>query len=226
METNFVNHRILYLTVIFIILSGCSKANAFIADSLKHKYAYIFQVDRRISFINSEHIDINGVLFGVQYKNRHQLSVGFYFLEPWKKPDIITRQNTSGSYDESVKFNLYYGSIGYRYTFFRKGIFSMSTPFEVGFGEGHAKVVLLDYNIQETAHAFFIPVQAGYFLKLRLTKWFAVFGSVGYRFLILEKFFEKPGIKINYNGMYYHYGISIYIKSIIQDIKKRRSKKM
>jgi hypothetical protein len=220
-----VRHQMRNLITAFLLtIMSCSKVNAFIEDSLKQKPVYIFQVDRRNSFIHSHHIGINGVLLGVQFKNRHQFSLGFYCLEPWKKPDIITRLDSSGSYRESVKFNLYYGSLGYKYTFLRKGIISMSIPFEIGFGEGHAKVILLDYNIKAAAHTYFIPLQIGCFLKLRLTRWFAIFGSVGYRCQVLEKLFEKPGININYNGMYYHYGVSIYIKSIIQDIKKAKNK--
>jgi hypothetical protein len=230
MTTNFLSPPIrgflILLFLTFIADAAYSQVNPSIKDSLKtkKKKGIVLQLDRRNSFIHKNHIGINGILIGIPYKQKHQFAIGFYCLEPWKKPDVKVMQSSSlGSYRESVKFNLYYGSLRYKYNFFEKGRFSMGIPFELGFGMGHSKVILLDYNIQKTAHAYFIPAQIGYFLRVKITRWFAIFGSVGYRTLVLEKLFVKPGLAIDYSGMYYHYGISIYLKNIIQDTKKHKS---
>ena len=218
--------RLLVLLFLIILSDSYAQVNSSITDSLKTKnrHGIILQLDRRNSFIHKNHIGINGILIGVQYKIRHQFSVGFYCLEPWKKPQVITKQNSLGSYRESAKFNLYYGSLRYKYTFFEKNRISVGIPFELGFGVAHAKVVLLDYNIKAAVHVYFIPAQVGCFLRVKVTRWFAVFGSIGYRTLIMQNLFTKPGgITVDYSGMYYHYGVSIYIKNIIHDAKKHKT---
>jgi hypothetical protein len=206
------------------MLESYSQSAVPVKDSLpaRKKRGVVLQLDRRNSFIHNNHIGINGIVVAVPYKRKHQFAIGFYCLEPWKKPDIIQKQGSFGSYSESVKFNLYYISGRYKYTFFERKIFSMGIPFELGFGMGHSKIVLLDYNVKAVAHAYFIPLQIGYTLKVKITNWFAIFGSIGYRTLVLKELFAKSGIKIDYSGMYYHYGISIYLKNILHDIKKHK----
>jgi hypothetical protein len=218
----------LVLVLLAFISVSYAQVNTNRQDSLKtrKKTGIVVQLDRKNSFIHNNHIGINGILVGVQYKRKHQFAIGFYCLEPWQKPAIkVMQSNSLGTYHESVKFNLYYGSFRYKYTFFEKGIISMGIPFELGFGMGHSKVVLLDSTqlVTAAAHAYFVPAQVGYYLRVKITRWFAVFGSVGYRTLVLEKLFVKPGVPINYSGLYYHYGISIYFKNIIQDTRKRKA---
>jgi hypothetical protein len=190
----------------------------------KDKVSFVVQIDRRNSFIRNNHIDINGFLLAL-HKKRHQIGLGFYCLEPWKKPNLLTKQDATGSYQETVKFNLYYSSLNYNYTFFRRGILEMAVPAEAGFGLAHVEVIIPRDNFKLGVHSFFIPVQIGYFLRLKLTRWFAINGSIGYRKLALKKLVEKSGTSINYDGFYYHYGINIYFKNIITDLKKRKERR-
>jgi hypothetical protein len=212
-----------FLLIFYIFSFNVSKGN----DSLKtkDKPVFVVQIDRRNSFIRNNHVDINGLLFAFQYKHRHQIGLGFYCLEPWKKPSVLTKQDTAGSYQETIKFNLYYSSLNYNYTFFRRGIIEMGLPVEAGFGFAHVKVAIPKDNFKASVHSFFIPVQIGYFLRLKVTRWFAINGSVGYRKLVLKKLVEKEGTNINYDGFYYHYGINIYFKNIIADLKKRKERR-
>jgi hypothetical protein len=217
---------LLFILITIPAVESYSQADTSAKDSshFRKKRHIVLQLDRRNSFINKNHIGINGIVVGISFKQKHQFALGFYCLEPWKKPFVIERVSSSGNYyKESFKFNLYYISGRYKYIFFERKIISMGVPFELGFGMGHAKVILLEHNIKATAHAYFIPLQIGYSLRVKVTRWFAVFGSVGYRTLVLKELFAKPGITIDYSGMYYQYGISFYIKNIIHDIKKRKA---
>ncbi|HSZ24319.1 MAG TPA: hypothetical protein VK766_01300 [Cytophagaceae bacterium] len=225
-SSSLLKSLLFLLCIFFNYTSYAQTSLRRIEDSIKalKKNAFLVQLDRKNTFIHKNHpIDINGILFAIQHRYKHQFGIGFYCLEPWTKP-TITQQYSSllGSYRESTKFNMYYTGFRYKYTFFQKGILSMGIPIETGFGFSHSKVVLLDYNISATAHAYFAPLEIGYYIRLRVTKWFAVFGSVGYRKTFALNILHKPGTTFDYNGLYYHYGVSIYFKNIIQDTKKHK----
>ncbi len=215
----------LSLLIIIAAFESYSQSDTLVKDSthIRKRRNIVLQLDRRNSFIHQNHIGINGLVVGVAYKKKHQFALGFYCLAPWEKPSVIERKGSIGDYKESLKFDLYYISGRYKYIFLERKIISMGIPFELGFGMGHAKVFLLDYNIKAVAHAYFIPLQIGYSLRVRITHWFAVFGSVGYRTSVLKELFVKPNINIDYSGLYYQYGISFYIKTILHDLKKHKS---
>jgi hypothetical protein len=214
----------IFLALIFLpILIASGQENLNIrenSDSLKKKPEFVFQIDQRNSFIRSQAVSINGLLFGLDYRGKNQYSIGIYTLSPWNKP---LPQMVNDSVTEDKKFNLYFLSFGYTPTLFRIKKFKITLPVEIGFGYAYAKVdrYLNNHEYKAKKSTDFIPAQIGIFLDYKVAKWGSLVGSVGYRKLILERLFAA---KVNYNGFYFNFGLNLYFDQVGSILKVWRTK--
>ncbi|HEX8549238.1 MAG TPA: hypothetical protein VF691_19915 [Cytophagaceae bacterium] len=185
-------------------------------------WKFAFALDIRNSFVVSRVKDalikrsgvtIWGANVGYEFKERHLYSAGIYTLTK-KSVSNINEANKATS-DVLTKWNLTFLSLGYTYTFFDKKKWEMKIPLEIGPGFGS-----IENDIAGTEHliqkGFIVPFQLGYILDYQLTRWIGLYGSVGYRKLVIQGPFNN-----DFDSMYYTVGGIFYFTTIVEDLKKR-----
>ena len=174
---------------------------------------------------------IYGFWAGLDYSKKHIYSLGFYTTNnPFQPLDITYKKASTGAIiTQYYNFELYFSSLAYQYIFLNRYRLLMSFPVEAGFGLGRAYVERhwID-NGQENTYAIalyaqFIPVQLGYALEWKATPWFGLNAQIGYR---ISMFTDQlnDNQNINYDGMYYTYGLRLFFGRIFSDTKKRVKK--
>ena len=214
---------------LFLCLSFVGKAQ--VDSTFKtSKPKFVFQIDIRNSFIrnNSDYQKmIYGCWAGLDYAKKHIYSLGLYTTNnPFTPLSIIYKHASTGAViKQYYNFEMYFASLGYQYVFFNKHKVLMSIPLEVGFGLGRAYVERHWFdNSVENSYAIalyskFIPVQLGYTLEWKATPWFGVNAQIGYRKSLFTDLLNDNK-NINYDGIYYTYGIRLYFGRIYADSKK------
>ena len=171
---------------------------------------------------------IYGFWAGLDYSKKHIYSLGFYTTNnPFQPLNVNYKRATTGAIiTQYSNFELYFASLAYQYIFLNRYRLLMSFPVEAGFGLGRAYVERhwID-NGQENTYAIalyakFIPVQLGYALEWKATPWFGLNAQIGYR---ISMFTDQlnDNQNINYDGMYYTYGLRLFFGRIFSDTKKR-----
>ena len=229
--------RKIILTIIisiYIFSHGWAQTDS-IATIAKTKPKFVFQIDIRNTFIkdNSNYKKlIYGFRFGLDYSRKHIYTFGLYTTNnPFEPLSVIYRTSATGQIiTQNYNFEMYFASLGYQYVFFNKHKILMSCPVEAGFGLGRAYVERhwLDNGNPNTysveLYSKFVPVQVGYALEWKPLPWFALTSQVGYRKSFLTDLLNDNK-NINYDGVYYTFGIRAYLSRIIKDskglIKKR-----
>jgi hypothetical protein len=193
-------------------------------DSIKkNKPKPVYQLDQRNSFLGKKAININGFLVGLEFKEKHQFSIGVYTLSPWKRPTPIVKNDST---TEIIKFYFYYASLGYNRTLLNTKRFKISIPVELGLGYSKATATIYQFQKEYTGSSpleHFIPAQIGIFGEFKVTPWFGINGSIGYRKLLFQKLIKNP-INLNYDGIYYYYGINLYFDQVFKDFKRWRTR--
>lgn len=228
--------KVVFRVLVFILLPiGVFAQN--ITDSLKlnNKPKFVFQIDVRNSFIadNSAYKKmIYGFWAGLDYSKKHIYTFGLYTTNnPFKPLDIIYKKASTGAIiKQYYNFELYFASLGYQYIYFNKYNIKMSCPIEIGFGLGRAYVErhwidndkLNSYEV--SLYAKFIPVQIGYAIEWKATRWFGLNSQIGYRKSLFTDLLNDNQ-NIDYDGLYYTYGIRLYFGKIFKDGKSYYQKK-
>jgi hypothetical protein len=142
--------------------------------------------------------------------------------------------STGAVVKQRYDFQLYFASLGYQYIYFNKYRIQMSCPIEIGYGVGRAYVdrYWLDNgnlnNYEVSLYAKFVPLQAGYAVEWKTTRWFGVNAQIGYRKTLFTDLLNDNQ-NINYDGLYYSYGVRVYFGKIFEDgkniIAKKKEKK-
>lgn len=188
-------------------------------------------IDSRNSWIKNENgtknvpINVNGLQLGVIIKERHTVGLGFYSMNNSSKDlQKLTDQNKRVTY-QSLKMN--YATLFYQYVIVDKRYFELDLPLEVGLGH-------FDYYLADSARQV-IPKSAqsgtvrltggGVNIVLKPLRWIGLNAMGGCRFVVFDQ-----RTKLNFNGVYYSYGVWVDIRQIIRDtnyylIKKHRYKK-
>ena len=176
-----------------------------------------FTIDTRNSFIRDEAVNVYGASIGLKVSKRSHCGIGFYTLSEASK-QMYNAKTREGPIAKQVpaELSLYFISLYYRYQFLTLGKFDFSTPVELGLGR--SKTSFLDANgallvlpkFQNPNRAFFVPVQIGLNVHWRLLKWLTPKFSLGYRYTLYSfKGNIANARKVNYNGLYYSYGVAI-----------------
>ncbi len=224
-------------------------------DSLPKKWRFGFQFDQKKSFINNkvydnQPISTHGIAIGWKYKNRFTFGVGGYFslfqnakiqTIPWTPLIESNAPNAEMFIKDKTKVylaqsntKLFYFTPRFEYKFYKSKWLDISIPIEIGVG--YSKMTMTDYfthtNLPLIGHKdkilksnnVFIPCLFGVSSMIKLSKDVGFSFSVGYR-----KILEEIGQNSNYDGIYYQFGLQLFPKNIIQnmktDYKNRKNKK-
>ena len=185
-------------------------------------WKFAFALDVRNSFVVSRVKDalikksgvtIWGANVGFEFKERHLYSAGLYSLT--KKSESKINEANKALSNVLTKWDLTFLSLGYTYTFFDKKKWEMKIPLEIGPGFGSIRndITGSDLVVQK---GFIVPLQVGYILDFQLTRWVGLYGSVGYRKLVIQGPFNN-----DFDSMYYTVGGIIYFTTVVEDLKKR-----
>lgn len=180
---------------------------------LKPDYKLVGGLDIRNSFINQNPVKIYGASAGVVIDEKERFTVGIYALTPASVDQIIAERSTNTV--SITQASLYFAGIGYTRRIINRGIFEIAIPLEAGIGFTNITKIERRGGIDITLsddHGF-LPLQAGLKLELHLTRWVGVGGSVGYRTAIINEEYQT-----DYTGMYFTYGVSIYLGQIYRDM--------
>ncbi|MFN8356470.1 MAG: hypothetical protein U0Y10_18590 [Spirosomataceae bacterium] len=202
-----------------------AKAQFFTKDST-HKKIFDFTIDRRKSIVNQESvaIDINGLNVGwTRYKGRIRLGIGGYFIfDKNPKATQIRYQNKNTLVQR--KTNIYYLTPNISYKFYRSKWLDLAIPFELGLGysdltqtdylTGAVIPVLKKDGTSSPTTEWFVPAQLGLWATVNLSPDVALVSSIGYR-----KILTSSGLNIDYDGLYYSFGLKLIPNRILKDFK-------
>jgi hypothetical protein len=198
----------------------------YVSDSIKiSKPKYIrpqLGFDNRKSFIRNSPVDITGYYAGIIVKNHFKFTLGYY------------RVNAEGRANKKLKdkavvtirdLELYYTTFNFEYLPVNKRFIKLGLPIDFGYGFSNLNI----YSEDKTKTLYkssgqFIPFSIGTELTLKPLRWIGLNGLVGYR-----KILKNSEPRIDFDGLFYSYGISIEVKEIIKDMRlfyaKKRFKK-
>lgn len=192
-------------------------------------WAIVGQIDFRHSFIgkNDVPVIINGFNLGLLYKSRHEFSLGFYWLSNSSKNSFSERLRNNVLLDisESSSQNLWYLTSAYSYYVLKSRWVNIKLPLEFGFGQS----VTTTQNVSQqgpvkqitttTIQNFFFPAQAGVYVELKVSRWFGVISSAGYRTVLFQN-----DAKSDFESWYYSYGAKLYLGYVYRDLKRLKDK--
>jgi len=182
-----------------------------------HKPKLVLSIDLRHSFVRESPIVIYGGNIGFKFKNRHQISLGYYTLTNNSKYNIKLKNQQTRQVDDDL--TLSYGSLIYIYSIINSRHWELRFPLEIGYGQSNDVVKnAIGKTLTEKKTDLF-PAQIGFLVHWKFTRWIGVKGSIGYRNMLASTSFQDQ-----FNGMYYTYGLDIFIGNIIQDLKRKKSK--
>jgi hypothetical protein len=206
--------RFLFLLAFLICQVSYSQV---LPDSTHRKYRprFVLDVDFRNSFIRNSPVTIYGGSVGIKNSPRSIISLGYYTLT--SKSKTLIKNNNKLKYGISDEVNLHFVSLGYTYIPLDGKRWKLSLPFEIGMGESEEQVLAPDQSkvllLRKTS---IVPVQIGLITEYKATRWFGAFVSVGYR----EVISKRMNLSDDFDGLYYAYGVNLYLGKIYEDLKK------
>ncbi|MDF2448595.1 MAG: hypothetical protein K0R26_1099 [Bacteroidota bacterium] len=175
-------------------------------------------LDNRKSFIRNSPVDIQGIYTGILYKSRYKFGTGYYQVDAKGHSNTNVRgQETNGIRD----LDLYYGTINFEYLIIDRRFIKFGFPINLGFGFSNlniydnSKVTLLYHSVGK-----FVPLSLGSEITLKPLREIGLTTSIGYR-----KILSRSEPRIDFDGLYYSYGLEVDIKEIIKDIRWLKAKK-
>lgn len=187
------------------------------------KVSFDFQFDNRHSFIQNKAVTIQGFNLAVLIRQKYRWGIGLYqVIHPYqafrstKKSSAITP-----SIFTNRELDLYFVTPNFRYIFFRRTWIEASGELAVGFGT-------IDYTIKNenntqvlsSKKGLFVPAGIGLELVFIPLRWLGASGSLGYR-----KSLKTYDINGDFDGLYFSYGVKIFLGTIYKDLKFHAKKK-
>lgn len=170
-------------------------------------------------FLKSTPVTVYGAAVGLEFRNAHQYTLGFYGLT--KNGGRRLAHANANTVNE--QWNLNFINLGYTYTFFDKGKFECRIPLDIGFGKGRIKAQD-NSNVIISRAGWIVPFQFGFLIDFELTRWFGLSSSIGYRKTIKGSIFKR-----NFDSPYYTFGLSFYFGNMKDDflkyLKNRKAKR-
>lgn len=176
---------------------------------VRPRLTYTVNWDARSSFVNKKLVNIWGVNTGIAFgKNRHEVTFGYYWLSFNSFLRLIDfRKDASRliNLNYYTKTDLYYFSLMYWPNVIENHRWRLSVPVELGIGatQSTSNKLLSDLMIWKR-NDFFMPAQAGVYLKWKATRWVGLSVQGGYRYAIYQQ-----NLPTNYNGAYYSLGFTL-----------------
>ena len=195
---------------------------AYIKDSIKictpKKIYPQLGLDNRKSFIRNSPVDIEGAYIGILYKSRYKFSVGYYQVDNEghankriKDKQIITIRD----------LELYYTTFNFEYLAINRRYIKLGLPVDLGYG--FSNISIYDENKSKLLYhsvGKFTPFSIGTELTIKPVRWVGITGLIGYR-----KILRRSEPRLDFDGVFYSYGISIDVKEIVKDIRLMLAKK-
>ncbi len=198
----------------------------FVQPKLSSKISFLLRLDDRITFIRTDAVDIRGIQLGLQ-KKRWKLWSGYSFIDAPTKNRIITEKKISQNPDfnlktDTIAFNLdlKFLSISPEYVFVWKKYYEFSAAFGIGIGVSEINKKTLAGVALNASRSLFIPFEPALKLAIKPTRWVGLSASIGYRETL-----SLSNTNFNYSGLFYSYGVSVYIGNVLEDCWRMIRKK-
>jgi hypothetical protein len=187
------------------------------------KVSFDFQFDNRHSFVQNRAITIQGFNPAILVNQKYRWGIGLYrVIEPYQVFRSTKKTSVSASsVATNRELNMYFATPNFRYIFFRRNWMEASAELAVGFGT-------IDYTIRNENNTkvlssktgLFVPAGIGCELVLIPVRWLGVGGSLGYR-----KSLKTYDIDGDFDGLYFSYGVKLFLGAIYKDLKYKSVKK-
>lgn len=185
------------------------------ADSL-HLYRFnrfrpYANIDNRNSFITNRPVNIQGGQIGVVVNEYHIFGLGFYTIIQQSQKAQKTKDDTR-TVNQYLSLNYY--TAFYQYVLVDKRFFEIDLPFELGLGKYALKYENINtQHIYKTRSALMAPMGAGLQLVIKPFRWIGFSTTGGYRYV------AEKNQNLNFNGLYYSFGLWLDIRQIYRDLK-------
>jgi hypothetical protein len=136
----------------------------------------------------------------------------------------------------SQQIDLWFGSVGFMYTFYVSRLVEFAIPIEIGYGQFSEKLYDISGNDFSSLGANlkpqpttgnFVPGQIGFDLLIKPHRWVYFEGSIGYRQTLIQNYttqYRATSFDSQFNGEYYNIGIKIQLGTIIKEWKAHKKK--
>lgn len=187
------------------------------------KIRFPLSIDSRSTWMNGQKQHINGIYTGVIFgKKAHKLSIGYYWLgydAPRQLIDWRHRPLPRINSSYYTKTDLQFISLGYWYPIIHNYRWTFSVPVEVGLGRELARYrENIDFSAR--GHYYFVPYQFGLYGEYRIKPWAGLNVQAGYR-----NSFSNGEFGNRFEGVYYRYGIRLYLGKIYNELRKLHRKR-
>lgn len=194
----------------------------FITDSIKickPKTIYPqLALDNRKSFIRNSPVDIKGFYAGILFKSRYKFGIGYYQVDDEghankkvKDKQLVTIRD----------LELYYTTFNFEFLAINRRYIKLGLPVDLGYG--FSNISLYDENKSKLLYhsvGKFTPISIGTELTIKPLRWVGVTGLIGYR-----KILRHSETRMDFDGLFFSYGIAIDVKEIVKDIRLLLAKK-
>jgi hypothetical protein len=212
-----------WILILIFLIVNFESLKAQTADSVqktKPKWAILLKLDTRKTFIADNQVGVLGLQMGVR-RNRIKYWLGVATIQTQNR--LLRRNIQQGdrkpTIPEERTLNLVFGTLGIEYIFLNTKYLDLSIPIEAGFGTADLQITRDGLPLRDRKGTF-VPLEGGLYVLAKPTRWFGINGSFGYR-----KSLNITGFEGDYDGVYYSYGVSVFLGPIYKDWKAWRNQK-
>lgn len=171
-----------------------------------------FSIDYRNAALRTAPVDVEGAQLGVRLFDKHKVGIGGYDMANWAKQKVKAFEIEQNANQE---LKLWYFMAFYEYSVIDRRFFELTSSAEAGGGRYSLKYFNLETDEQKDYFSdYILPLGSGLTLNLKPLKWIGLSGTAGLRYM-----FGIAGKRINFNGIFYSYGIWIDLRQIYRDTR-------
>ncbi len=179
-----------------------------LSDTLDNTAYFLFRLDDRRTLVRNQPVDVKGVQFGIQ-KRRIKIWGGVAFIDA----PLRTRLSTNMLDTLTINTDLVFFSLIPEYIFMWRKYYELSFALGIGVGNSLTKTERQPQNTLTTRENLFLPIEPALKLAIKPTRWIGLNASIGYRETI-----SITQANFNYSGLFYSYGLSLYLGNMYDDI--------
>lgn len=190
----------------------------FVQPKLSSKIGFLLRLDDRTTFIRTDAVDIIGIQLGLQ-KKRWKFWLGYSYINGHTKSRIITEKGISQNPDLLsktdtivVNVDLKFLSVSPEYVIIWKKYYELSAAIGVGIGVSEIDRKTVSGVALLSGRTLFIPFEPALKLAIKPTRWVGLSASIGYRETL-----SLNNANLNYSGLFYSYGVRVYIGNVLED---------
>jgi hypothetical protein len=187
------------------------------------RVSFDFQLDNRNSFIRNQAIEIEGLNPGILVRRKFRYGLGLYRVRaPYESYKSTKRSSVSGEgIATNRELDMYFATPNFRYIFVTAKWIQVASELALGFGAVKYTIKSEDNTkVLARKDGLFVPSGLGLEVVLIPFRWVGAGGSVGYR-----KSLGTYDINADFDGLYYSYGVKIFIGTIYKDLRYKAIKR-